>query len=508
MHTNKKSERTSSMRTSGILLPVFSLPSPYGIGCFSDEARKFIDFLCDSGQSYWQILPLGPTTYGDSPYQSPSAFAGNPYFIDIDTLCKEGLLTSEECESYKDKCPKGDKIDYGFLYRTRHTILRKAFDRFAPDENYLLFEESEKYWLGEYCEFAAVKEYFGGRDMREWDEEYRSPHTSQSRKLAEQLIASINYHKFLQYEFMKQWCSIKNYANSKGIRIIGDMPIYTAMDSVELRCKPELFLTDREGVPAFVAGCPPDSFSPDGQLWGSPIYDWYYQRRTGFDWWIKRMNRNAELFDMVRIDHFRGLESYYAIPYESKNAKNGKWYPGPGAELFDALQKGCPNLNIIAEDLGFITDDVKELLSRVGCPGMKVVQFAFDSMDNDYMPHNYIQNSVVYTGTHDNPTCMGWAKSVSQDELKLASEYMGIDKNKIEDICRGFIRLAMSSVSDMCILPIQDILMLGDETRINVPSTLGGNWCWRLNKDYTKCGNELKRLTAIYGRDNKKGKGK
>lgn len=495
------------MRSSGILLPVFSLPSDYGIGCFSGEAREFIDFLESSGQSDWQILPLGPTVYGDSPYQSPTAFAGNPYFIDLDKLCKDGLLTYEECESYKEKCPKGNQVDYGFLYRTRHTILRKAFDRFNPDEDYFRFEKSEAYWLEDYCSFASLKEYFGGRDIREWPEEYRSPQTAQSRKLTEQLSANTAYHKFLQYQFQKQWLSLKEYAHSKGIRIIGDMPIYTAMDSVELRNMPELFLTDKEGIPTFVAGCPPDSFSPEGQLWGSPVYDWYYHRRTGFDWWIKRMKRNMALYDIIRIDHFRGLESYYAIPYESKSAKTGDWFDGAGIELFDALKENCPNLRIIAEDLGFITPAVRKLLSHTGYPGMKVLQFAFDCRDNDYMPHNYTPNSVVYTGTHDNHTTMGWIDNATTEEIKLASEYMGV-QNTPKDIWEGFLRLAMSSVSEMCILPIQDVLMLGDESRINTPSTLGGNWVWRLDKDYTKCGKELKRLTELYGRTNKKPKGK
>ena len=489
------------MRKSGILLPIFSLPSPYGIGCFSDNAKKFIDFLSGSGQSLWQILPLGPTSFGDSPYQSPSAFAGNPYFIDLDTLCADGLLTEQECENYKNQCPLSDRVDYGFLYSTRNKILKNAFERFVPDSEYEKFIYDEREWLDDFAQFMAIKDYYGGKSVYEWDEPIRKRNAQALTSLINELSQEIAYHKFLQYEFMKQWLDIKEYANRRGIQIIGDMPIYTALDSAESWATPELFEFDESIRPTVVSGCPPDSFSPDGQLWGNPVYRWDYHRSQGFDWWIRRMNRNLKLYDIVRIDHFRGFESYYAIPYGAENAKDGKWYEGIGTELFDALKENCPGLNIIAEDLGFITDGVRKLLHDTGFPGMKVLQFAFDLRDeSDYLPHNYQRNSVVYTGTHDNSTTLGWANSVNESELDYAREYMGCN-----NVCDGLVRLAMSSVSDTCIIPLQDYLRLDDSARLNTPSTLGNNWRWRMQIPTQEVEKRIHRLTSIYGRLCKKG---
>lgn len=492
------------MRRSGILLPVFSLPSPYGIGCFSREAKKFIDFLADAYQTYWQILPLGPTSYGDSPYQSPSAFAGNPYFIDIDTLKSEGLLTPNECEEYLRICPKGKKVDYKFLYDTRHKILKKAFLRFAETEDYRRFEEEERYWLNTYAQFAAIKDHFGGAPLESWDKSVRLREKSAIESLLQKLSNKIHYHKFLQYQFMRQWSAIKTYANEKGIQIIGDMPIYTALDSAESWANPELFEFDSNRMPTIVAGCPPDTFSKDGQLWGNPVYDWEYHHNTGYKWWTERLRRSMRLYDVVRIDHFRGFDSFYAIPYGSKTARTGRWYKGPGMKLFNVLKEDCPDLDIIAEDLGFITDSVRSLLISTGYPGMKVMQFAFDSReDSDYLPHNYIRNSVVYTGTHDNQTSLGWAQTADKEDLARGVDYMGVDSVCAEDVCRGLVRLAMGSVSDVCIIPLQDYLMLDDRARINTPGTLGGNWTWRMDRIDTETEKEIAHITAVYGRNKK-----
>lgn len=502
-HTNKK-RKDVIMRRSGILLPIFSLPSPYGIGCFSNEAIKFIDFLVRTGQTYWQVLPLGPTSYGDSPYQSPSVFAGNPYFIDIDTLKADGLLTAEECDVYRAVVPVGDEVDYKFLYDTRDGILRKAFARFTATDDYRRFTEEESFWLEDFASFAAIKEYFGGVGLTEWDEPVRMREDDAVASLLDELAEDIEYHKFVQYQFMCQWIKIREYANSKGIRIIGDMPIYTALDSAESWVSPELFCFDEKRLPTHVAGCPPDPFAKDGQLWGNPVYDWDYHHKTGYKWWVERLRRSMRLYDAVRIDHFRGFDSFYAIPYGSKTARTGKWYAGPGMKLFDVLNRECPDLHIIAEDLGFITDSVKALLESTGYPGMKVLQFAFDSReDSDYLPHNYIRNSVVYTGTHDNSTCAGWAQTADDADITRAAEYMGVSGKSIKDICDGFVRLAMGSVADTCIIPIQDYIGLDDDARINTPGTLGGNWRWRMGRTDDDTEKKIAHITAIYGRNNK-----
>ncbi|MBQ6998693.1 MAG: 4-alpha-glucanotransferase [Clostridia bacterium] len=489
------------MRKSGILLPVFSLPSRYGIGCFSKEAKKFIDFLDNASQSYWQILPLGPTSYGDSPYQSPSAFAGNPYFIDIDTLCADGLLTSAECAGYRERVPNGESIDYEFLYKTRPDILHKAFLRFEKNDDYLRFINEEKYWLDDYARFMAIKNRFGDVGLEDWEKPIRLRDEDTLKPLIKELENEIEYHKFVQYEFMRQWLAIKSYANKKGIKIIGDMPIYTAADSAEVWSMPNLFRLDENRAPTHVAGCPPDPFSPDGQLWGNPVYDWDAHAETDYEWWAERMKRSMRLYDVVRIDHFRGFESYYEIDAGSKTARKGKWRKGAGIDLFKTLDKKCPDLKIIAEDLGFITQDVKDLLEKTGYAGMKVLQFAFSADGDDYLPHNYVKNCIVYTGTHDNPTMLGWAQSADKADLAYAMDYMGIDGADVSKVCNGFVRLAMSSVADTCIIPLQDWLCLGDDARINTPGTLGDNWCWRMDKLSDKTAAEIAHITVLYGRD-------
>lgn len=467
-------------RSAGILLPIFSLPSKYGIGCFDKAAYAFVDFLKDAGQSYWQILPLGPTSYGDSPYQSFSTFAGNPYFISLDALCEEHLLTQEECKAAA--LPDTDSIDYSGLYETRYAILRKAYRRTENDNAFLEFAASQP-WLKDYAVFMALKDHFGGVSWEHWDEDIRLRKEDALKQWSERLAEEIGFYQFLQYQFFRQWNKLKAYANANGIRIIGDIPIYVAFDSADAWANPNLFRLDETGLPKAVAGCPPDGFAADGQLWGNPLYDWDYHAKTGYAWWIKRIKNCFKLYDMVRIDHFRGFDEYYSVPYGHDTAEFGTWKKGPGIELFNVIREKLGDLPMIAEDLGFLTESVRELVEVSGYPGMKVLQFAFDSReDSDYLPHNYGPNSVVYTGTHDNDTTIGWFASINPDDKKMALEYMNVVKPKETELNWALIKLAMSSVSNLCVIPMQDYLGLGGEARINRPSTLGGNWEWRMEK--------------------------
>lgn len=492
------------MRSSGILMPVFSLPSPYGIGCFSSYTKDFIKKIAFAGQSFWQVLPLGPTSYGDSPYQSPSSFAGNPYFVDIETLQKDGLLTKDECVDYLKICPGGNRIDYKFLYETRSGILKKAFSRFdSSDTDYKLFLQTESYWIDEFALFSAIKDRFGGVGLFGWDNKIRMRDEESIKKIREELVSETEYHKFVQYEFMKQWADIRKTANNYGIKIIGDMPIYAAYDSAECWSEPELFDLDENRTPVNVAGCPPDKFSPKGQLWGNPVYNWDSHARTGYRWWAERMKRNMRLYDVVRIDHFRGFESFYSIPYGSSTAEKGVWKKGPGAEFFAVIGQKCENVKIIAEDLGFITDNVRKMVEKTGFPGMKVLQFAFDGReDSDYLPHNYCRNSIVYTGTHDNHTSAGWFAAAPPKDVAFAKEYMNIKGGDVKTFCDAFVRLAMSSVSDVCIIPFQDYLALGDECRINVPGITGNSWKVRFcENDFTDAlAVKICEITKLYGR--------
>lgn len=490
------------MRESGVLLPIASLPSDYGIGCFSKEAYEFVDQLKAGGQKNWQILPLGPTGYGDSPYQSFSTFAGNPYFIDLETLTEEKLLTREEC----DACDFGDNpefIDYEKIYESRFKILRKAFERFVPGKDFEVFTEENKDWLEDYALYMAIKNSLEGISWSQWPTELkrRVPRVMEEKKV--ELAEEIRFIRFQQYEFAKQWGKLKKYANDQGIRIIGDIPIYVAFDSADAWADPKLFQFDEECTPTAVAGCPPDAFSDTGQLWGNPLYNWEYHEKTGFSWWIRRLEYCYKLYDVVRVDHFRGFDEYYAIPYGDKTAQFGKWEKGPGLELFKALKKAMGETPIIAEDLGYLTDSVRQLVKDTGYPGMKVLQFAFDSREeSDYLPHNYEHNCVVYTGTHDNNTILGWLDEMAPEDRLLAERYLNNRYTRKEDMPWDFIRLAMASVADLAVTPIQEFLCLGGEARINHPSTLGINWKWRLLRGQIthEVTGRMYDMTKLYGR--------
>ncbi|MFV0362068.1 MAG: 4-alpha-glucanotransferase [Suipraeoptans sp.] len=492
------------MRSSGILLPVASLPSKYGIGCFSKEAYKFVDELKKAGQKYWQILPLGPTGYGDSPYQSFSTNAGNTYFIDLEQLIKEGLLTQDEC----DETDFGDDegvVDYGIIYKNRIKLLRKAYNRSNCDTNeeYLEFMDEEKHWLPDYALYSAVKRYMNDRSWLEWDDDIRLRKEEALAKYKELLKDDIKFYQYIQFLFHQQWLGLKSYANCKEIEIIGDIPIYVAMDSVDAWANPELFLFDEDVKPIAQAGVPPDGFSETGQLWGNPLYDWEYHKKTGYKWWIKRIEHQRKLYDVIRIDHFRGLDEYYSIPIEDVTAENGKWIKGPGLELFEVLEEALGELKIIAEDLGYLTPSVRKLLKDTNYPGMKVLQFAFDSREeSDYLPHTYQKRCVVYTGTHDNNTLRGWFKTMSREDRAYALRYIGVKELKDDEIAKAFIRMAMSSVADLCVIPIQDYLNLSDEARINTPATIGNNWIWRMKSDAIDdiLLQEIRSITKLYGR--------
>ena len=486
-------------------MPVASLPGEYGIGTFGKESYAFVDMLVEAGQSYWQILPLGPTSYGDSPYQSFSTFAGNPYFIDPQMLIDEGLLTKKEASSY-DFGRKAGEIDYGRIYKARFKMLKKAFKRADTkgDRAYARFCSANRFWLDDYALYMAVKNSFGGKSFIEWDEAIRKRDKKALETYSKKYAEDIEFYKFLQYKFTVQWKALKKYANKKGIKIIGDIPIYVAFDSADTWADPKLFQFDENGFPTAVAGCPPDAFSATGQLWGNPLYDWDHHKQTGYKWWIRRMKHCFELYDVVRVDHFRGFDAYYAIPYGDKTAEFGKWKKGPGISLFTAIKEKLGDVDMIAEDLGYLTDSVVRLVKKSGCPGMKVLQFAFDSReDSDYLPHNYIANSVVYTGTHDNDTTVGWFRSLKSADRRMAMKYLNRrDFSSDRDVARSFIKLAMSSVSNLCVIPMQDWLGLDGSARINVPSTLGGNWVWRMKKGaFTKTlAKEMREITKLYAR--------
>ncbi len=490
------------MRSSGVLMHISSLPSPYGIGTMGKEARKFVHFLMKSGQSYWQVLPICPTSYGDSPYQSFSSFAGNPYFIDLDTLCREGLLKKQECESYE----WGEditQIDYGMLYENRYPLLHKAYERFCKKvpRDYQDFCQEQEDWLEDYALFMALKDSHGGVSWIEWEPELRKRQEETLQQARQELAEEIDFWKMLQYLFYRQWKQLKKYANSKGIRIIGDVPIYVAMDSADVWANPKQFYLNEELIPIDVAGCPPDAFSEDGQLWGNPLFRWDVMKEDGYNWWTKRLEKMSKLFDVVRIDHFRGFDSYYAIPYGEETARNGEWREGPGIELFRQIEKKLGRLDIIAEDLGYLTDSVRKMLDDSGYPGMKLIQFAFDTReDGDYLPHNYPKNSVVYAGTHDNDTILGWMKTAPRASVSFAKEYLRL--NRMEGYHWGMMRAIWSSVSDLAVVTMQDLLGLGSVSRMNTPSTLGNNWMWRMKPDAidTKLVRKFRRQTELYGR--------
>lgn len=476
-------------RASGILLPVSSIPSPYGIGMFSKSAYDFVDFLVEAGQTYWQILPLGPTSYGDSPYQSFSTFAGNPYFIDLEALIEEGVLTKAECK--KADCEQNcHYVEYGLLYKKRFALLRKAYERseISNDKDFLKFVDENQSWLKDYALFMAVKNCFDGVSWLEWAEDIRLRWGNAMEYYYREYAQEIEFYEYLQYKFMQHWLKLKAYANEKGIRIIGDIPIYVALDSADVWAHPDLFQLDKDRVPTAVAGCPPDAFSDKGQLWGNPLYRWEMHKNQQYDWWVRRMEHCYQLYDVVRIDHFRGFDEYFSIPYGDEDATGGHWEKGPGLELFRALETRLGHKDIIAEDLGLMTDSVRRMVKESGYPNMKVLGFAFDvDGQSDHLPHRYDKNCVVYTGTHDNETIMQWFDGLTKKELAFVHDYMNNAQTPREDVRWDFIRLAMLSTADTCIIPIQDYLGLGAEARMNFPSTLGDNWKWRLGKgDITK----------------------
>ncbi len=494
-------------RAGGVLLSITSLPSKYGIGCFSKSAYDFVDWLKGAGQTYWQILPLGPTSYGDSPYQSFSTFAGNPYFISLEALVEEGVLTKAECEA-ADFGDKPGSVDYEKMYQARYPLLRKAYERSKISENqdYQRFVADNGWWLGDYALFMAVKDRFDGAPWTEWAEDIRLRWPNAMDYYHRELYFDVEFQQYLQYTFYMQWMKLKNYANDRGIRLIGDIPIYVAMDSADTWAHPELFQLDENNVPLAVAGCPPDGFSAIGQLWGNPLYRWDYHRDTGYEWWISRLEYCFRLYDVVRIDHFRGFDEYYSIPYEATTAVDGHWEKGPGMALFARVEEALGRREVIAEDLGYVTDSVRELVSSSGFPGMKVLEFAFDSRDsgcaNDYLPHNYGENCVAYTGTHDNETIRGWFDSISTEEQEMAREYLCDSRTPKKELNWAFISLIMRSSARICIIPMQDYLGYGNECRMNKPSTVGINWKWRLTGE--ELTEELKKklydMARRYGR--------
>lgn len=498
-------------RECGMLLPVASIPSKYGIGTFSKEAYRFVDQLKEAGQRYWQILPLGPTGYGDSPYQSFSAFAGNPYYIDLEQLIEDGLLTAEECDS-ADFGSDARDIDYEKIYRNRFPLLRTAFVRWKEKQaktgldevqTEALLSEALSEETREYCFYMAVKDEFAGMSWDKWDADIRLREAAAVECCRKTLGDEILFYEFLQYLFQNQWLRLKTYANEKGIRIIGDIPIYVAFDGADSWAHPELFQFDEERRPVAVAGCPPDAFSDTGQLWGNPLYRWDYHQKTGFAWWLKRMEYSFKLYDVVRVDHFRGFDEYYAIPAGDTTAEHGHWEKGPGYALFEAMKSRFGEPDIIAEDLGYLTPSVLELVERTGFPGMKVLEFAFDDFgESAYLPHKYSRNCVVYTGTHDNMTLQGWYGELDEDARKFAVDYLGNERTPRGEIHWDYIRLALQSVARIAVIPVQDYLGLGNQARTNEPSTLGKNWRWRMTGDditeelIEKC----RRLAHIYGR--------
>lgn len=499
-------------RSSGVLLSVTSLPSRYGIGCFSREAYDFVDWLVKAGQTYWQILPLGPTCYGpsdDSPYQSYSAFAGNPYMISLEALIKEGVLTRRECDAL-DFGENEARVDYDKLHDSRLALLHKAYERsnISADAQYQQFLKENNWWLQDYALFMALKDFFGGVCWTDWPQDIRLHWGFALDYYREKLYFDIEFHQYLQFKFFQQWLKLKDYANEKGIRIIGDMPIYVSLDSSDVWAHPELFQLDESNTPTAIAGCPPDAFSADGQVWGNPLYRWDYHAQTGYDWWVSRLYQSFRLYDTVRIDHFRGMDEYFSIPYGAETAKDGHWEPGPGMSLFNTVKERLGQKQLIAEDLGLMTDSVRKLVKDSGFPNMKVIQFGFDVNDlgktNDYLPHNYDRNCVVYTGTHDNETIAGWFKGLKKKEKQLIRDYMDDNHTPDEEFYRSINRMAMATTANICILPIQDVLGLDNSARMNQPSTVKTNWRWRMSSGMLtrEAQKELLELTKRYGRFN------
>ena len=469
---------------SGILMPVSALPCPYGIGSFGKGAYDFLDFLSETKCKCWQVLPLNPTSYGDSPYQSPASVAGNPYFIDLEILAKQGLLTKDELAENKTDAKR---VDYGWLFNTRYTVLRSAYKRFSEgkartSKEYKTFVKKNSHWLEDYSLFMALKVHYNFSSWTTWAEEHRD--VQKARLCAENFADEGGFWAWVQYEFHRQWGALADYAHSKGIMIIGDMPIYVAHDSMDVWQAPEQFLLDENFNPTLVAGCPPDGFSPDGQLWGNPIYNWELMKEDGFSWWKYRVGESFKLYDILRIDHFRGFAGYYAIPYGDETARGGSWHSAPGIELFKTIRDAFPKAKIIAEDLGFITDDVRELLSSTGFPGMKILQFAFFDDNSEYLPREYkTANCVVYPGSHDSDCTKSWCKELRGDVLRRFKRECPSKEGQSRTY--DTIELALRSPANLAIVAMQDYLELtNDEGRMNTPSIASGNWTYRLSPRY------------------------
>ena len=489
-------------RSSGILLHLTSLPSPYGIGNLGKAARDFVDFLREAKQRYWQILPISPTGYGDSPYQAASTFAGNPYLLDPDAFVEEGLLTTEDLAQSWGCDP--EQADFALLYETRLPLLRKAFRRDNPGPAFEAFCREEACWLDDYALFAAVKASFGDIAWPLWDEDIRLRQPDAVKRYRQELAEEIRFHQWLQFRFFAQWQDLRAYANKNGISIIGDIPIYVPLDSADVWSDPRGFQLDEHRCPIVVAGCPPDGFTEDGQYWGNPIYDWDQMEADGFSWWLRRVGAAARFFDVVRIDHFRGIESYWSIPAHHETARYGRWVKGPGMALIGAIRRAYPDVRFLAEDLGYQSPELRELLEQSGYPGMKVLEFAFDSREpSDYLPHVYNEHCVCYTGTHDNLTLRQWYEESSPNDLdrNYARKYMGISDG--EDFCEAIIRLGMASKADLFMAQMQDYLNLGGESRMNEPGTLKSqNWRWRMlpGAASPELAKQIAARTETYGR--------
>ena len=488
------------MRESGILLHFTSLPGSYGVGTMGAEAFRFVDFLKEAGQRCWQILPLTPTGYGNSPYQSCSTYAGNHYLIDLCQLVDEGLLTKAEADGINWGEDPGT-VDFGALYRNRLDVLRLAFGRFEDNEEFRTFCRANGSWLPDFALYMAVKDRAGGTPWYCWEEGLKRREPGTVWKARQELKEEIRFYSFVQFLFFRQWEAMRSYARENGVGIIGDLPIYVALDSADVWAQPGCFRLDGNNIPLEVAGVPPDYFSEDGQLWGNPLYDYEAMKNDGYGWWIRRVDGAAKLFDALRIDHFRGFESYWAVPYGAETAKEGRWVKGPGMDLVGRLTAWFPNVQFIAEDLGTLGPEVRELLRASGLPGMKVLEFAFDPKEHSsYLPHCYCPDCVCYTGTHDNAPLAAWRQEASPEELEFAARYLGL--NDSEGFNRGIIRGGMSSVASLFIAQMQDYLGLGGDARMNTPGTLGGNWQWRLTPSQisSALAADIAGMTKLYGR--------
>ena len=481
---------------------ISSLPSPYGIGTLGKAAYDFADFLHHAGQRYWQILPIGPTSYGDSPYQSFSTCAGNPYFIDLDLLEQDGLLTREEINAVDWGTDTG-RVDYGFQYSVRFDLLYHAYLRGRDRDADALREfRDANPWVEEYALYMALKRSNSMQSWEHWPEEIRLRRPGAEDTYATVLAEDTNFFIYLQFLFFRQWNRLRDYVHGLGIRIIGDLPIYVPYDSCDVWANPQLFQLDEGGLPTGVAGVPPDYFSEDGQLWGNPLYNWDAMRADGYRWWMQRIAAAGRLFDVIRIDHFRGLESYWSVPYGDVNARRGHWVKGPGQDFIDAVRRSFPELHLIAEDLGFLTPEVIELQRNSGYPGMKVLEFAFDPREpSNYLPHRYTTNCICYSGTHDNETLVQWLDGASPETVQYVQEYLGL-RDRSECV-KGILRAGMASVADVFIAQLQDYLELGAEARMNEPGTLSTkNWSWRVDASLLtdELADRIARMVKLYER--------